>query len=245
MRYRGLRAAALFSGGKDSTYALHWAFLKGFSVEVLVTLRPERSDSWMFHRPAVELTPLQAEALGLPLIVRGTSGEKNSELGDLEDALREAVDEYGVYGVVTGALLSDYQRMNINFVAHRLGLKVYSPLWRKNQASYMRDLVRHGFKFLLTSISAYGLPPRLLGRPLGEADVEEIIARAKRYGFNPAFEGGEAETLVVDAPLFRSILRVQGHVEKKGEFEYLYVVDDAWLEEKEVTGFGRPAAKEL
>lgn len=234
MPYQGIRLAALFSGGKDSTYALHWAFLKGFEVSVLVALKPRREDSWMFHRPAVELTGLQAEALGIPLLLRETSGEKGAELADLEEALREARDAYGVYGVVTGALLSDYQRMNINIVAHSLGLKVYSPLWRKDQAEYMRSLVRHGFRFIVTSIDAYGLGGEFLGRVIDEAAVEEIVSRARRYGFNPAFEGGEAETLVLDAPLFAKRLVVRGRPLRVGEYSWRYVIEEAWLEDKGV-----------
>ncbi len=238
MPYRGIKIASLFSGGKDSTYALHWAFLKGFSPEVLVTLKPSRPDSWMFHRPAVELTRLQAEALGMPLIYVETSGVRGEELRDLESALREARIRYGVYGVVTGALLSDYQRMNINIVAHRVGLKVYSPLWRKDQEEYMRSLVRHGFRFILTSASAYGMDGSLLGRPVDASLLEEILGRAKRYGFNPAFEGGEAETLVLDAPLFKKRLAVRGRVERVGDYEWRFLIEEAWLEEKVVVHVG-------
>lgn len=237
MRYNGSslylkRVCALFSGGKDSTYALHWAFLKAFSVRCLITLKPEREDSWMFHFPAVDLTRLQAQAIGLPLIFKETLGEKEEELEDLKRALTEAKMRYGVYGIVTGALLSDYQRMNINIVAHQLGLKVFSPLWRKNQEEYMRSLVRHGFRFIITSISAYGLDENFLGKEIDELAVEEILLRAKKYGFNPAFEGGEAETLVLDAPLFKKRLRVKGSVVRLGGYSWRYRVEDAWLEDK-------------
>ncbi len=197
-------------------------------------MKPRREDSWMFHRPAVELTRLQAEALGMPILLRETSGEKGAELADLEEALREARDAYGVYGVVTGALLSDYQRMNINIVAHGLGLKVYSPLWRKDQEDYMRRLVRHGFRFIVTSIDAYGLGGRFLGRVVDEKMVEEIISRSRRYGFNPAFEGGEAETLVLDAPLFAKRLVVRGRPLRVGEYSWRFVIEEARLVDKGV-----------
>ncbi|RLE60086.1 MAG: diphthine--ammonia ligase [Thermoprotei archaeon] len=223
---------ALFSGGKDSTYALHWAFLKGFFVRCLVTLKPEREDSWMFHFPAVDVTKLQARAIGLPLIFKKTLGEKDKELEDLKQALMEAKTRYGIYGLVTGALLSDYQRMNINMIAHQLGLKVFSPLWRKNQEEYMRSLVRHGFKFIITSISVYGLGRNFLGKEIDEQAVEEILLRARKYGFNPAFEGGEAETLVLDAPLFKKKLRVKGSVVELGGYMWRYRVEEAWLEDK-------------
>ncbi len=226
------RVTCLYSGGKDSTYALHWAFLQGFEVPCLVVLRPRAADSWMFHRPCIDLTRLQARALGLPLIFRETSGVKEEELEDLKEALREAAREYGVRGVVAGALLSDYQRMRISLVCEELGLKSYTPIWRRDQESYMRELVRSGFKVMVISVSCYGLPTSLVGKVLEEQLVEDIIARARKYGFNPAFEGGEAETLVVDAPLFKYRLRVNGRVVRTGEFEAHLEVREARLEPK-------------
>ncbi|RLF23281.1 MAG: diphthine--ammonia ligase [Thermoprotei archaeon] len=229
-----MRACVLFSGGKDSTYALHWAFLKGFDIECLVTLEPRREDSWMFHRPAIAFTKLQAEALGLPQIYIETSGIKDKELEDLRNALEIALRKYEVDAIVTGALLSDYQRMNINLIAEELDLRVFSPLWRKDQAEYMLEVVRMGIRFIITSISAYGLEPTFLGRIIEESDVHEIVRRARKYGFNPAFEGGEAETLVLDAPLFRHYRLVvrKGRIVKLGEYTWRYVIEDIGLEEK-------------
>lgn len=222
---------SLFSGGKDSTFALHWAVLKGFDVACLVTLEPAREDSWMFHRPAASLTRLQAEALGLPQVYVETSGIRGDELEDLKEALARSAEEYGVEGVVTGVLLSDYQRMNINLVCEELGLKVYSPLWRKDQARYLREVVEAGFEIVVTAIQCYGLGPEFLGRVLTEEDVERIIELARKYGFNPAFEGGEAETLVVYAPLFEKRLVVRGRKVKVGSYSWRYVVEEARLAE--------------
>ncbi len=226
------RICSLFSGGKDSTYALHWALLKGFQVVCLLTLQPRREDSWMFHRPGVELTKLQAEALSIPLIYTYTSGVKDRELEDLKRGLREAINVHGIEGIVTGALLSDYQRMAISMLCEELGLKTFSPLWRKNQEEYMRALVTEGFKFIITSINTFGLPGDFIGKIISLNDVEKIITLARKYSFNPAFEGGEAETLVLDAPLFKKSLKIEGRVRKMGEYSYIFEITTAELVEK-------------
>ncbi len=226
------RVACLFSGGKDSTYSLHWAVLQGFRVECLITIIPEREDSWMFHRPCVELTKYQSKALGIPRLVRRSSGIKERELTDLREAIREAMDLYGIEGVVAGALLSDYQRMRIALICEELGLKTYVPIWRRDQEEYMRELVRSGFKVMVTSVTCYGLPKSLVGKVLNNELVEEIISRARKYGFNPAFEGGEAETLVIDAPLFKARLVVEGEVVSRGPYEATYLVRGVKLEWK-------------
>lgn len=218
-----MKICSLYSGGKDSTYALHWAVLKGFDVLCLITLIPKREDSWMFQYPNVNFTKYQAEAMGLKLFTFTTSGEKNLELEDLKRAFLRAKKE-GAEGIVSGALLSDYQRLNISIIAEEVGLKTYAPLWRKNQEEYMRWLVRDGFKFIITSASAYGFPFELLGKIIEIEDIEKIIEASRKYGFNPAFEGGEAETFVTYAPLFKRELKVIGKLRKLSDYEWRYEI---------------------
>lgn len=218
-----MKICSLFSGGKDSTYALHWAVFKGFEIACLITLIPKREDSWMFQYPNVTYTKYQAEVMGFKLLTFTTSGEKDTELEDLKRAFIEAKKE-GAEGIVSGALLSDYQRLNISLVAEEVGLKTFTPLWRKNQAEYLKELVKEGFKFIITSASAYGFPFELVGKEINENNVETIIKAAIRYGFNPAFEGGEAETFVTYAPLFKRELKVKGILRKISDYEWRYEI---------------------
>ena len=221
-----MRACSMFSGGKDSTYALHWAALHGFDVCCLLSLRPRRRwDSMLFHYPGIELTELQAKALRIPLIAWTT---EEDEERDLAEVFREARNR-GCEAVVAGALLSDYQRLRFASAAEEAGLRIFTPLWRIDQEEYMRSLVREGFKVMIVSVQAYGLPSWLVGRVLDEDTVERIIELSRRYGFNPAFEGGEAETLVLDAPLFREELSVEGVIERLGPDHYFYKITGARL----------------
>jgi len=211
------------SGGKDSNYALHWAALHGLELCCAATLKPPE-DSELLQFPSVELAGLQAKAMGLKWMYAIGDEEKLEEL--LGRARRE-----GATHVVSGALLSDYQRQRLGFVAKSLGLVPVNPLWRIDQEEYMRSLVRHGFEFIIIRVAAEGLGPEWLGRVIDEEAVEEIIRIAKKYGFNPAFEGGEAETLVLKAPLYRKRLRVRGTARKRGWGDWVYEITEAWLEE--------------
>ena len=229
-----LRVCVLYTGGKDSCYALHWTILHGFEIGCLVTLEPPSWESLLFHYPGTRLVRLHAKALGLKLVSGSVGGVgEETELKALKNVLRRAVDVCGCEGVVSGALLSDYQRLRFAVIAEELGLRSYTPLWRVDQAEYMRSLVREGFKVLVLSVSAYGVPEDIVGRVLDGNDVERIIQLARVYGFNPAFEGGEAETFVVDAPLFRYRIDVRGVRRKLTSYHVVYEIQDARLVPKD------------
>ncbi len=210
-----IRTAVLFTGGKDSTYALHVALLHGFDVKYLIVMKPKNEYSWMYHSPGKEIFDKFEEIVGIPTKIFETSGEKEKEVEDLRK-VKEFLEKEGIRSIFAGAIRSDYQRIRINKIFR--DFRVYSPLWRKNQVNYMREIARI-FKTLIISVSADGLQD-FIGKVIDEKNVEEIIARAKKYGFNPAFEGGEAETLVLEAPFFKKKIKPEIRIEKLDEYNY-------------------------
>jgi len=228
-----MRIGVLFSGGKDSTYSLHWAHARGLLVKCLITVEPPSSESWMFHYPNVRLTKLQSLALKIPQVYELCRDIKEeSEVEALKKAIAKAIDLYDIEALVTGALLSDYQRMTIEMLCEELNLPVLSPLWRRNQEDYLFELLDLGIEFVITSITVMGLSPKLLGKVITREDVEEIVSCSRKYRFNAAFEGGEAETLVVDSPLFIKRLRVRGRIMREGQYSWRYIISEAELVEK-------------
>jgi len=226
------RACALFSGGKDSSFALWKAILEGFDVDCIMTVRPDRPDSWMFHHPIVEVVKLQLKAMGYSgrHYVVSVSGVKESEVDELEEALSRVRSETPFETLVVGGIASEYQRRRFARIASRLGVGLYSPQWGMNPEEYMRMLVRSGFKFILTEIKTMGLPPNIMGVVVDEGLLDEILHRSKKYGFNPAFEGGEAETLVVYQPLFRGKrLCLEGSVVREAPYTYRLAIREAYI----------------
>lgn len=198
-----MKVACLFSGGKDSTFALYWAMLQGWDVKCIVSLIPKNKESYMFHVPNIGRTVYQAKAMNLPLITEKTSGEKEKELRDLKKALKKTKTRYGITGVVAGAIASEYQRIRINLICHELNLKVYAPLWHKKPMNYLNELVEAGFKAKIISISAEGIPLSFLGKTINKPLLKKLAELSRKHDFHPAFEGGEAETFVIDGPIFR------------------------------------------
>ena len=54
-----------------------------------------------------------------------------------------------------------------------------------------------------------GLEKEWLGKKIDKESLENLAALSKKYGFNLAFEGGEAETLVTDCPLYEKKLLIK------------------------------------
>ena len=100
-----MRVAALFSGGKDSAFALWCTQMQGWDVESLVTVFPESKESWMFHFPGLKWTKLQAEAIGLPQLIITTKGEKERELSDLTAGLEKLKKSAGVKAHLAGSAI--------------------------------------------------------------------------------------------------------------------------------------------
>jgi len=197
-----MRLGVLFSGGKDSTYALYKAMEKN-EVVCLITLISKNPDSYMFHTPNINMTKLQAEAMGLPLIEQKTLGEKEKELDDLKKAINKAKDKYKIEGIVSGAFASNYQKERIEKICAELKLKSITPLWGENPEKLMRKMIIKGFEFMLSSVSALGLDESWLGRVLNDKDIDKLVELNNKIGIHIAFEGGEAESLMIDGPIFK------------------------------------------
>lgn len=206
-----MKLGVLFSGGKDSTYAAWLAKKHGYEISCLITLVSANPDSYMFHTPSINKTKNQAKSIGVPLLLQKTKGEKELELKDLERAIAKAKKEFKIEGVVTGAVGSVYQASRVQKVCDKLGLECFNPLWQRDQLELLRDLIKAEFRIVLTGVSAYPLTASWLGREIDEKFVKEIAELNKKYKINPAGEGGEFETFVLNAPgLFKKPLRVKG-----------------------------------
>jgi len=194
-----MRVAALVTGGKDSALALYRVLKQGYEVKYLATMLPQREDSWMFHFPNIRLTDLFAKAVGIPLVKAETAGMKETELKDLKNLLTPL----DIKGVVSGAISSKYQKKRIDQVCRELGLKSIAPLWQEKPVALLKQILSLNFEVIVVGVYAYGFDQSWLGRKFDSATVDSLIELNKRYGVSPVGEGGEYETLVLDAPIFK------------------------------------------
>lgn len=204
-----MKLGALFSGGKDSTFAVYQARLDGHEVVCLITIFPRSEESHLLHYPNMSSTTLQAKAMGIPQIIASTdSDESQTETCTLQKMLEEAKEKFGIEGIVHGGIHSDYQRKIFDTVCKKLNLKTISPLWDINQLEYLHKLIESKFRFIITSVSAEGLDDSWLGKEITLQDINRLNQLSSKYGFNISFEGGEAETFVIGCPIFSGTIKI-------------------------------------
>ena len=201
---------ALFSGGKDSSFALYRALERGLDVGRLVTVHPE-GDSYMYHVPATRLASLAAESIGIPLVeveagdlgaedATDASTQGDAEVEPLEAALQTLDEEVGVAGLVAGAVESEYQTTRIQALCERLDAELFAPLWREDPETLAEEMLDAGFEIRIIQVAAAGLDESWLGRQLDREALADLLERNEEYGVHVLGEGGEFETLVTDGP---------------------------------------------
>lgn len=193
-----MKLAALISGGKDSMFSIQRALEAGHEVTHLVTIIPDNMDSYMFHSANIHLTGVVSRACGIPLVKETSSGEKEKELSDLKRALSHVE----VDGVIAGAIESGYQASRVRNICDELGLKLYAPLWHNEPESLVREMAVC-MDIRMVKVAALGLDESWIGRRFDDRLIDDLLALHKKYRIHIAGEGGEYETLVLDAPFFK------------------------------------------
>jgi ABC transporter with metal-binding/Fe-S-binding domain ATP-binding protein len=203
-----MKLGLLFSGGKDSTFAGYLAKQNGHEISCLISIFSENPESYMFHTPSIEKTKKQSESMQIPIIIKKTKGKKEEELKDLEDAINEAKIKYKIQGIVTGALASVYQASRIQKICDKLKLECFNPLWQKDQVELLEGLINNNFEVIIVGVFAYPLTKDWLGRKIDSLFIKDIKNLQEKYKINPAGEGGEFESFVLNCPLFKKPLKI-------------------------------------
>ena len=193
-----MKLAALTSGGKDSSFAIYKALQEGHEITYLISIIPENEDSYMFHSANIHLTGLISEACGIPLISQLSTGEKEKELQDL----KKAIQHVNVDGVAVGAIESQYQASRVRRICDELGIKMYAPLWHMEPEGLLREMIAL-MDIRIVKVAAAGMDESWLGRRFDEKMIEDLKALNRKYRVHIAGEGGEYESLVLDAPFYR------------------------------------------
>jgi diphthine-ammonia ligase len=226
-----MRLGVLFSGGKDSCFAMLKA-MEEHEIACLITIASENKESFMFHTPNISLTKMQAESMNIPLIYFPTKGEKEKELEDLEKAILLAKEKYNIEGIVTGAVKSVYQASRVQRICKKVGLWCFNPLWLVDEIELLREIVESGLQVILSGVFAFPLDKGFLGKTVDSEMIAKLSGLKDRYKINPAGEGGEIETTVLDAPFFRKRISIRDSEVNYKDYSGVFTIKKAEMVKK-------------
>ena len=204
-----MKLASFFSGGKDSVYSINIAKENGHEINCLLTVLSNSEESHLLHHPNLNWTNLQSQSMNIEqLTISSFSDNTDDELDLFEKLIYNAKKKFEIDGIVHGGIKSKFQKSNFEKICQKLDLKLFSPLWEKDPYLYMEELIQKKFEFIISSVSSDGLDEKWLGKNISSNDVHTLKSLSEKFGFNLNFEGGEAETFVVNCPLFTKMIKI-------------------------------------
>ena len=225
-----MKLACLFSGGKDSTYAIHLAKKQGHDVVCLLSIFPKSEESHLLHHPNLRWTKLQSESMNIPqLTIISNSNETSDELIVMEKLLQNAKEQFQIDGLVHGGIKSKFQKEKFETLCLKLNLVSIAPLWGTDPKEYMNQLLDSNFHFMMITVSSDGLDEQWLGKLISKSDIEVLNNLSDKFGFNLNFEGGESETFVIDCPLFSNSIKINEFTKNWDGYRGRFEIVDAEL----------------
>jgi asparagine synthase (glutamine-hydrolysing) len=198
------KTIVLFSGGKDSFYALHKTLEKE-RIEFIVSVQSPAGDTQLHAGPEAneDLRKAQLDLLDVPYkhIIIG-SGE--NYLHELFVRLNEIVRENQITHLVTGDLWHPYTSGIGDMLASALGVKIIRPAKeacpsRSDDIKYMKEILSLGINPMIISVRESSLSSDFVGRIIDKALVQELALMA----VDSAAEGGEYQSFVLSAPIMK------------------------------------------
>jgi ABC transporter with metal-binding/Fe-S-binding domain ATP-binding protein len=204
-----MKLASLFSGGKDSMYAIDLAQKQGHQITCLLSVFAKSDESHLLHYPNLQWTKLQSESMNIPqLTINSDSDKTDDELVVLENLLNIAKEKFHIQGLVHGGIKSKFQKEKFETLCSKLDLIAIAPLWDTEPKQYMYDLIDSNFLFIMVTVSSDGLDEKWLGKSILKSDIDILKKLSDKFEFNLNFEGGEAETFVINCPLFSNPIKI-------------------------------------
>ncbi len=210
----------MYSGGKDSTFAIDHALEKGWDIEYLISIKPTRTDCYLFHFATVEHTKDLAKILQIPHILESCSvADPKKEAQIVKEIVEKQQKTSPVNAVVLGGTgLQETQLKSIQNALRPLGIEVFASHAGEEHDLVIEQILNKGYEIMITQVASDGLMP-WLGKTLTKENFKELKKDSVNYKFHIGFEGGYADTLILDGPIFRNKLKVDSF-EKVVEDKY-------------------------
>lgn len=189
-----------WSGGKDSTLALHRILEEGkYDVKYLVTTANQDVGRVAMHGVRLELMQQQAQSLGIPLkiITYASSATMEEYENAMKNGMQPILDE-GIRTAIFGDIfLEDLKEYRIKKLAE-VGVEAVFPLWKEDTTGLVNEFLELGYKTTLVCIDRSKLSDEFIGKTLSR----ELIAQFPK-NVDPCGENGEFHTFAYAGPIFK------------------------------------------
>ena len=209
-----------YSCGKDSTLALHHMISQGHEPVAMITMFNEEADRSFFHGADKKMLEAYSKALNIPLLLTPAKGDEYHL--EMEKSLKKA-KEMGAETACFGDIDIEANRAWCEARCENAGLMPVFPLWHRDRAENVYEIVNLGYKCVIKSLNNTLLPKTLLGKVIDREVIEEM----RKCGIDICGENGEYHTLVMDGPIFKEPLAYRtGEVLEFGDFSIITVSID-------------------
>ena len=186
-----------WSGGKDSTLALHYIlWANEYKIHCLLTTVNDAYNRIAMHGVREALLIAQAKSLNIPLYQI-----RLPEMPDME-TYEKAMDlhfgilkEQGITNSIFGDIfLEDLKKYRENQF-DKIGMKTLFPLWKRNSLDLVKEFIALGYKTIVVCTRAD--LKDFCGKVIDQSFLDDLPRDV-----DPCGENGEFHTFVFDGPIF-------------------------------------------
>jgi predicted ATP pyrophosphatase (TIGR00289 family) len=144
------------------------------------------------------LARISAQSLAIPQIELFVNGK------DEVSPLIETLAGLDIDGLCDGAIASNYRRNRLAEVCRKLDIQLVLPLWHKDPAEILANMVDEGFKITIVELKSDRFDDSWVGRVFDQENLEGFLQACEKNGIDPMGESGEFKTHVLSGPdMFR------------------------------------------
>ena len=199
------KVAISWSGGKDCCLALHNAQDNGLKPSVLLCMMDSERDYSRSNGVSRQILEMQSVCLNLPIYFVKTTWEQYED--NLVNAISELKNRDSIDGCVFGDMDIESHKLFEKSICEKAGIVAYLPLWGTTREEIRNKLFTLGIKSKLSVINKSFPIAKFIGSDYHEIDSTELI----ELGVDICGENGEFHTVVYDAPLFSSSIKLEAH----------------------------------
>lgn len=233
-----MRVAILYSGGKDSTFAIDHAKEKGWEIVYLLSVKPTRTDCYLFHYATVEHTEALAKILDIPhILISCDVADPKEEAKLVKTVVEQNMEETPIDAMVLGGTgLQETQLNSVRDALFDLGVEVFAAHKDRDHEELLHEMINKGYEIVITQFATEGLNEKWLGKKLDKNSIKELKRLSDKYGFHIGGEGGPFDTLVVDGPIFDKKLKIiESEIVLEDEFSGHLVIKKLEILNKPIT----------